>query len=135
MFRFAQRRGPMTRPRRRNHQLNCEVLESRQLLSGFYIVNVASGKVLDDPNFSKSNGAVIQQYQLNGGANQRWDLVPLEDGYDEVVNEYSGKVLTDPDFSTSNGTTIIQLHGSGCLNEEWSLVHVVKRQRRAGQRV
>src|SRR5580704_12414271 len=121
MFRFAQRSRPMTRPRRRNHQLTCEALESRQLLSGYYIVNAASGKVLDDPDFSKSDGAVIQQYQLNGGANQKWDLVPLEDGYDELVNEYSGAVLTDPDFSTSNGTTIIQLHGSGCLNEEWSL--------------
>ena len=67
MFRFMQRfgrdsqargrgTGPMTRVRRRNHQLNCEALESRQLLSGYYIVNAASGKVLDDPGGSTSNG-------------------------------------------------------------------------------
>ena len=67
----------MTRVRRRNHRLDCEALESRQLLSGYYIVNAASGKVLDDPNSSTSYGAVIQQWQLNGGANQRWDLVPV----------------------------------------------------------
>ena len=59
MFRFLQRfgrdsqargrgTGPMPRARRRNHQLNCEALEGRQLLSGFYIVNAASGKVLDN---------------------------------------------------------------------------------------
>ena len=46
----------MSRVRRRNYQLNCESLESRQLLSGYYIVNASSGKVLDDPNFSTSNG-------------------------------------------------------------------------------
>ena len=91
MFRFMQRfgrdsqarwrgTGPLTRVRRRNHQLNCEALESRQLLSGYYIVNAASGKVLDDPNFSTTNGAAIDQWQLNGGANQRWNVVPQKDG-------------------------------------------------------
>ena len=67
----------MTRARRRNYQLNCEALESRQPLSGFYIVNAASGKVLDDPNFSTSNRAPIQQFQLNGGLNQQWRLLPV----------------------------------------------------------
>ena len=72
MFRFMQRfgsdsqarrrgSGPMTRVRRRNHRLNCEALEGRQMLSGFYLVNAASGKVLDD-SFSTSNGAAIQQF-------------------------------------------------------------------------
>ena len=83
------------------------------MLSGYYIVNAASGKVLDDPAFSTSNGAVIQQYQLNGGANQQWDLVPLNDGNYEVVNAYSGKVLDDPAFSTSNGTLIQQYQLNG----------------------
>ena len=87
MFRFMQRfgrdsqarwrgTGPMTRVRRRNHRLNCEALESRQLLSGYYIVNASSGKVLDDPGGSTSNGTLIDQWQLNGGANQQWDFVP-----------------------------------------------------------
>ena len=91
MFRYMQRfgrdsqarwrgTGPMTRVRRRNHRLNCEALESRQLLSAYYIVNEASGKVLDDPGFSTSNGADIDQWQLNGGANQRWNVVPQKDG-------------------------------------------------------
>ena len=54
MFEFMQRftrdshagwrgTGPLTRVRRRNHPLNCEALEGRQLLSGYYIVNAASG--------------------------------------------------------------------------------------------
>ena len=67
MFRFMQRfgrdrqarrrgTGPLNRVRRRNHQLNCEALEGRQMLSGYYIVNADSGKVLDDPGGSPSNG-------------------------------------------------------------------------------
>ncbi len=44
------------------------------MLSGFYIVNASSDKVLDDPNFSTSNGTHVDQWQLNGGANQQWDV-------------------------------------------------------------
>jgi hypothetical protein len=132
MFRFLQRfghdsqarrrgTGPMTRVRRRNHQLNCEALESRQLLSGYYIVNAASGKVLDDPGGSTSNGAVIEQWQLNCGMNQRWDILPVASGSVNclLVNEASGKVLGDPGFSTSNGTGIIQWQWNGGRNEQW----------------
>ena len=74
MFRFMQRfsrdsqargRGtePNNRVRRRNHQLNCEALERRQLLSfsGYYLVNAYSGKVLDDPGGSSRLDAVIDQ--------------------------------------------------------------------------
>ena len=45
------------------------------MLSGCYIVNAASGKVLDDPNFSTSNGTPMIQFQLNGGLNQQWKLL------------------------------------------------------------
>jgi len=110
----------MTRPRRRNHQLTCEALETRQLLSAYYIINESSGKVLDDPDFSTKNGAQIIQYQLNGGANQQWNLVRLKDGNDEIINESSGKVLDDPDFSKSNGATIIQYQHNNGLNQQWS---------------
>ena len=108
MFRFAQKSGPLTRPRRRNHQLTCEALESRQMLSAYYIVNESSGKVLDDPNFSTSNGTKVIQYQLNGGANQLWNIEQVKSGYDVVVNSYSGEVLADPNNSGSNGTKIVQ---------------------------
>ena len=86
-----------------------------------YVVNASSGKVLDDPDFATSNGAVIQQYQPNGGANQRWVFVPLADGNDLIVNASSGDVLDDPDFSTSNGTRIIQYQLNGGLNQQWTI--------------
>ena len=132
MLRFMQRfgrdsqttwrgTGPMTRVRRRNHQLNCEALESRQLLSGYYIVNAASGKVLDDPNFSATNGAAIDQWQLNGGSNQQGNLVPGKYGI-EVKNAFSGKLLEDPGSSKSNGTPIIQDTANGGVNQQWNFV-------------
>ena len=116
MFRFMQRygrdsqargrgTGPLTRARRRNHRLDCEALESRQMLSGYYIINEASGKVLGDPGFSTSNGTSMIQWQLTGGSNEQWNLVPVGNGNVEIVNAYSGLALDDP---TGNSTSLIQ---------------------------
>ena len=91
------------------------------MLSAYYIVNEASGKVLDDPGGSTSNGAVIDQWQLNGGANQQWDFVPSANGNLTMINKASGKALDDPGFSTSNGTPIIQSQLNGGLNQQWQL--------------
>jgi hypothetical protein len=132
MFRFMQRfsrdsqtrwrrTGPTTHARRHNHQPNCEALEGRQLLSGYYVINTFSGKVLDDPGFSTRNGVQMDQWQLNGGANQRWNFVGLSNGNYAIVNAYSGKVLGDPGYSTRNGTGIVQWQWNGGLNEQWQL--------------
>ena len=63
--------------------------------------------MLDDPGGSTSNGTVIDQWQLNGGANQRWDLVPVGNGNYFIQNEASQLVL-DNCLSTINGTVIDQ---------------------------
>ncbi len=130
MFRFLQRfgrdsqarrrgTGPMTRVRRRNQRLNCEALEGRQLLSAYYIVNEASGKVLDDPGGSNNEGVHVDQWQLNGGANQQWNLVPQTDGYYELQNASSGLVLDDPNSSTSEGTKLDLWQPNGGANQQW----------------
>ena len=119
MFRFMQRfgrdsqarwrrTGSMTRVRRRNHRLNCEALEGRQLLSAtpYYIVNEASGKVLDDPGGSTSNGAHIDQWQLNGGTNQRWDLVPVGNGNYAIENGPATWCSTTPDPPATGPSSI-----------------------------
>jgi hypothetical protein len=122
MFRFTPKSNAVARARRRNQRLNCEALESRQLLTNYYIVNSASGKVLDDPNFSTGNGTQMDQWQLNGGTNQEWQLVPLADGNYEIVNVYSGKLLDDESASKSNGNPIIQYqYSGGGLNQQWRM--------------
>ena len=87
-----------------------------------YVVNASSGKVLDDPDFSTSNGTQIQQYQLDLGSNQQWVFIPLANGKDLIVNASSGKVLDDPNSSNSNGTTVIQYQLNGGTNQQWNLV-------------
>ena len=51
-----------------------------------------------------ASGTIVQQFELNGGSNQQWMLVPLDDGADVVVNMASGLVLDDPNGSTASGT-------------------------------
>ena len=133
MFRFMQRfgrdsqarrrgTGPMTRLRRRNHQLNCETLEGRQMLSGYYIVNASSGKVLDDPGGSTSYGQVIDQWQLNGGTNQRWNLIRAGNG-DFMIQNLASQLVLDNSLSTSNGTVIDQwqTERQPSYNQTWSI--------------
>jgi hypothetical protein len=103
--------------RRRNHQLNCEALETRRLLSGYYIVNWDSGKVLDN-SVSTIGGTVIDQWQLYGGSNQQWNLVPQADGTDLIQNAQSGMYL-DNGFSLSNFAQIVQAPFTGNLNQQW----------------
>ena len=67
----------------------------------FLFVNASTGEVLDDPGFSTSNGAGIQQYQLNGGLNQQWSIgdAGSVDGVEAgnvISNAYSTLMLDAP---------------------------------------
>jgi Ricin-type beta-trefoil lectin domain-like len=134
MFRFLQRFGrdsqtrwrgtrPINRVRRRNHQLNCEALEGRQLLSfsGYYLANAYSGKVLDDPGGTRSLDAPIEQYQLNGGTNQLWQIIPTSNGYGIIVNTKSGEVMRDTGDSSSGPSLITQWDWNGAPREQWMI--------------
>ncbi len=132
MFRFMQRfgrdsqargrgTGPLTRVRRRNHQLNCEALESRQLLSGYYIVNAASGKVLDDPGASTSNGpssisGSSTAGPTSGGTSSRWGTAPTlrnpQRGQRPGARQQLLHHGRDPHRSVSGST-------NGDLNQQW----------------
>ena len=134
MFRFLQRfgrdsqargrgTGPINRVRRRNHPLNCEALEGRQLLSfsGWYLANAYSGKVLDDPGGTRALDAPIEQFQLHGGTNQLWQIVPLSNGYSKIVNTQSGEVIRDTGNSTSGPSLIDQWDWVGSPAEQWQI--------------
>jgi hypothetical protein len=124
MWRSKLRNQQMRRTTRRKSQPMIEGLESRQLLSNYYVANAASGKVLDDPSGSTASGTLIQQYQLNGGANQQWQFYYLSDGNYEIMNATSGKVLDDPGGSTANGTHIQQYQWNGGSNQQWHLLYL-----------
>ena len=92
------------------------------MLSGYYLISDSSGKVLDDPGGSTSPNTQVDQWQLNGGANQQWNLVPV--GYGnlyEVVNVQSHMALTAYAYLSDNGEAVEEEPvGSGGLNQYWT---------------
>lgn len=88
--------------------------------NGTYAIrSVSSGKFLDVPGGSLNNGAQIQQYDWNGGTNQKWQIIEVENGWYKIVSEASGKVLDVPGGSLLNGIHIQQYTDNGGTNQKW----------------
>jgi hypothetical protein len=86
----------------------------------FVISSVNSGQVLDVPDFSKSPGALIQQYTPNGGTNQQFTL--RRHGANlayEIVSVSSHLALDVPGSSTNPGMQIQQFTPNGGSNQLW----------------
>lgn len=91
----------------------------------FEIVNKLSGKVLDVTGGSTANAVGIQQSFISGARNQRWSLVPEDNGTTfAIMNLLSGKVLDVQSASSSNGALIQQYDYLGGSNQKWTLVPV-----------
>ncbi|XLP22167.1 RICIN domain-containing protein [Bacillus toyonensis] len=91
----------------------------------FYkIMNENGGKVIDVAHESTGNGANIQQYDYNGGANQQWVFFQLDGGYYAITNRNSGKVVDVDHGSTGNGANIQQYDYNGGANQQWSFQEV-----------
>lgn len=93
-----------------------------QALSGTYeIVNANSGMLLDDPASSTSDGAFMDQWTGNGGANQHWTVASLGGGLYEIANSDSGLALEVYGQSTSVGAGVDQWQYWGGSNQQWHL--------------
>jgi poly(hydroxyalkanoate) depolymerase family esterase len=79
------------------------------------IAGVASGRCLDDPNGSTTNGTQMQLWDCHGGANQRWTYTS---GRQLTV---TGKCLDASGHGTSNGTAVIIWDCNGQTNQQWNL--------------
>ena len=111
----------MTHHRKHTFRPDCEGLEGRQLLS-WAIVSVNSDKVLDVRGRSKADGALVQQWQWNGGRNQRWNIIPLGNGADAIESVNSGKVLDVRGRSKADGALVQQWQWNGGRNQQGVLV-------------
>jgi hypothetical protein len=89
-----------------------------------FLENMYSYKVLDVPAFSNLPGTLIEQWSLNGGTNQQWQVVPYNGNHYVIMNTNSNQVLDVPDFSTSEGTLIEQWPFNGGDNQLWDLYPV-----------
>jgi ricin-type beta-trefoil lectin protein len=105
--------------------------------SFYFIRNAATGQVLDVPNASTASGTKINQFPLNRGANQQWQIngrcilgalgvVPSVDcdGYVSISNRNSFLMLDVPGASKSSGVQIQQYPFNGGYNQQWLIVPV-----------
>jgi hypothetical protein len=88
----------------------------------YTIVGQNSGMALDDPGSSTANGTKMEQWTVNGGSNQKWQLTNEGNNVVELVNVASAKALDVPNNSTTAGTDIDQWSLSGGNNQRWTVV-------------
>jgi hypothetical protein len=83
----------------------------------------SSRKVLDIPSANPADGVRIQQWSDNGGTNQHWVVVNLQNGFFKIVSRATGKVLdvTGGPAAIGNGVPIQQWSDNGGTNQQWDL--------------
>jgi hypothetical protein len=88
----------------------------------FMIVNVNSGKCLDVANWSRSNGAAVNQFDCHGGANQRWYTWQVPGTNKSlVINDWSGQCLDIPGGSLADGAPLQQFSCHGFGNQQFGI--------------
>ncbi|RSD11876.1 ricin-type beta-trefoil lectin domain protein [Amycolatopsis eburnea] len=77
--------------------------------------NTGSGRCLDVPNVSQTNGTQVTLWDCNGGGNQQWTLTS---GKQLLV--YGAKCLDAEGASTAPGTRAIIWDCTGGTNQQWN---------------
>lgn len=84
------------------------------------LVAKSSGKCLDVPAKSTSEGVNLDQWSCSGATNQQWNLTAAGGGY-EITSVESGMSVDVSRMSTANGAKVIQWPYWGGTNEQWFL--------------
>jgi len=80
---------------------------------------VNSGKCLETPNQSTTQGVQLDQGTCNGSTSQQWSVNPVGAGY-SLVNVLSGLYADVFGASGSAGAAIDQWPGNGGANQAWN---------------
>jgi hypothetical protein len=80
-----------------------------------------SGKCLDIASASTADSARALQWPCGAGANQRFTVQALGNGYHRLVARHSGKCLDVSGNSTAEGATVLQYTCGGATNQQWQL--------------
>src|SRR5947209_11463434 len=75
---------------------------------------VGSGRCLDVPNSSQTDGTYLQIYDCSGGANQQWTLNSSNE-----LTVYGSKCLDVPGRATTAGTRVEIWTCNGGTNQQW----------------
>jgi hypothetical protein len=80
------------------------------------IVGGQSGRCLDVPNASTTNGTQLQLFDCGGGSNQRFTYTSSKQ-----LTVYGTKCLDANGQGTTNGTTVIIWDCNGQANQQWNV--------------
>lgn len=80
------------------------------------IAGTGSGRCIDVPGFSTSNGTQLQLWDCHGGTNQRWTYTA-----NRQLMVYGNKCLDASGQGTGNGTAVIIWDCNGQVNQQWNL--------------
>ncbi|MEU9204679.1 RICIN domain-containing protein [Streptomyces sp. NPDC048332] len=81
----------------------------------------SSGKCLDVPGGSITDGAALVQWTCGSQQNQQFKVSDLGNGYVALINRNSGKCLDVADGSAADGAAILQWACGRQLNQQWTL--------------
>jgi len=80
--------------------------------------------VIDDPAFSGEGGTVLQQWTVNGGLNQSWQLTNVSTNVVSLINKSSGLALEVAGASRSNSALVDQNPYTGNPSQLWNVISV-----------
>src|SRR5581483_11673665 len=80
------------------------------------LVGGQSGRCVDVPNSTTTNGTQVQLYDCSGGSNQRWTYTS-----GKQLQVYGNKCLDANGKGTTNGTTVIIWDCNGQTNQQWNV--------------
>jgi hypothetical protein len=83
---------------------------------GQQIVGGQSGRCVDVPNSSTTNGTQTQIWDCSGASNQRWTATSSKQ-----LTVYGNKCLDANGKGTTNGTTVIIWDCNGGTNQQWNI--------------
>jgi hypothetical protein len=81
-----------------------------------------SGRAIDVPGASTSNGVALTQYTNYGVNNQRWLFESTGDGYFTIQARHSGKCMDIPNSTQTAGASVTQYDCNGNNNQRFRLL-------------
>lgn len=84
--------------------------------SGGQLVGGQSGRCVEVPNSTTTNGTQVQLWDCSGGTNQRWTSTS-----GKQLTVYGNKCLDASGGGTANGTAVIIWDCHGGLNQQWNI--------------
>ncbi|MFD4509200.1 family 43 glycosylhydrolase [Streptomyces sp. NPDC058457] len=91
--------------------------------AAYTLVNKHSGKCLNVSQSGTADGADVNLWTCNGGANQEWTFSDPGNETNRVTNVNSGKVLDVSNCGTADGTNIQQWSWLNNNCQKWKLVY------------